>query len=192
MKLGEHSKPDLIISILPHNTTKKFPAEAQKFTKDNGLTEGFFFLDNHGNKNITLLSSKKDSFLDNGYLELMLLRAFYTLSQQNNEKSILLHSCAVIKDSFAYIFTGKSGSGKTTIANLSINKGVILHDEFVIIHKNNNLLVQGTPFHTKLPINTELSAPLKAVFFLKHGEELKICNVQHSQAFIELMKQTVP
>ncbi len=84
------------------------------------------------------------------------------------KKSILVHSCAVVKDGYAYIFTGRSGSGKTTIANLSITEGIILHDEFVIIHKDNKkLLVQGTPFHTKLPVNTELSAPLKAVFFLK-------------------------
>ncbi len=193
IKPGEHEKPDLILSILPNNTTKKFPAQVQKFSKDGGLTEGFFFLDDSGNKNIVLLSSRNDLFLDTSYLEIMLLRAFYTLSHQNDEKSILVHSCAVIKNDLVYIFTGKSGSGKTTIANLSINKGTILHDEFVVIHKNNNnFLVQGTPFHTKLPVNTELSAPLRAIFFLKHGKELKIYNANNSQAFIELMRQIVP
>ena len=190
---GEHREPDLILQIIPNNEPKEFPAEVQKFTKDGGLTKGLFFLDSSGRKNITLYLEKKNLFCNIGYLELMLLRAFYTLSWQNDDKSILIHSCAVAKDGYAYIFTGKSGSGKTTLANLSITKGTILHDEFVIIRKDNNkLLVQGTPFHTKLPVNTELSAPLKAVFFLRHGKELKIDNLNHAQAFIELMKQVVP
>lgn len=190
---GEHREPDLIIQIVPNNEPKEFPAEAQKFTKDGGLTKGLFFLDSSGRKIITLFSEKKELFCDPGYLELMLLRAFYTLSWQNGERNILIHSCAVAKDGYAYIFTGRSGSGKTTIANLSITEGTILHDEFVIIRKDSDkVLVQGTPFHSKLPVNTELSAPLKAVFFLKHGKELKIDNLNHAQAFIELMKQVVP
>ncbi len=69
VKPGEHEEPDLILSIVSNSEPKEFPPEAQRFTKDGGLTKGLFFLDSYGRKILLYFQKKKNLFWDKGYLD---------------------------------------------------------------------------------------------------------------------------
>lgn len=62
------------------------------------------------------------------------LRNACTLLVVLEDKGIVLHAVGVLKDEEVYIFIGPSGAGKTTVANLSLDK-VILSDDMVMIKK---------------------------------------------------------
>lgn len=91
-----------------------------------------------------------------------------------NDGNLPFHCSAVLKDNKAYIFTGQSGSGKTTASVLlSLDKYQILNDELNIININNSdITVHSTPFTTeaKLKVCNNLNGKLEKIYFLKKAE----------------------
>jgi len=78
------------------------------------------------------------------------LRVLYALFCVES-RSLLLHSCGVIRDERGYVFFGPSGSGKTTTTRLS-SQYTILSDDLVIIKKvADRFRVFGVPFRGELP-----------------------------------------
>jgi len=187
---GIYPDPDLSIEIVYPDSPK---TSVSNFFKDNGLTKGMLLRDSHGIRRIVLWSDIEGWYDDPTNFELSMLRAFYTLAQDSLYRSIIIHSCAILRDGFAYMFLGPSGSGKTTVASLSLNQGILLHDELIILDdESHGLSVQGTPFHTTMPVEIHRSAPLRAAFFLKHGGSLNFQPMKHTDVFMQMMKQIVP
>ncbi len=95
---------------------------------------------------------------------------------------IPFHCSAVSNGKEGYIFTGKSGSGKTTAAVLlSIGKYQILNDEFNIIlpvKNGSNYKIYSTPFTTsnKLKVCNNLSSNLDKIFFINQAKSNYIDN----------------
>lgn len=85
----------------------------------------------------------------------------------------LLHSCAVVIGSGAYIFAGPSGAGKTTIAGLFTGHkdGVLLSDETTAVTRNGSgYYGWATPFFGDFGgAGANNKAVLKAVFFLRQS-----------------------
>jgi hypothetical protein len=98
------------------------------------------------------------------------IRVLYaTLITRN--RGLLLHASGVVKNKKAYCFAGISGSGKTTIAQLSKTVGTVINDEIIAVRimPGNNVSVYGTPFWGEMrtgPAYTKKS-PLQALYFLK-------------------------
>jgi hypothetical protein len=92
-----------------------------------------------------------------------LLRACYSLIIFN-KNGFLMHGSCVICENKAYLFCGKPGAGKSTVAKLSNRK--VLSDETLIIKElNDHILVYGTPFGGELkPLNEKET--LNKIFFL--------------------------
>lgn len=90
------------------------------------------------------------------------------------------HCSAVIKEGKAYIFTGKSGSGKTTASILlSLDGYQILNDELNIIDINSsNITVYSTPFTTeaKLKVCNNLNGKLEKIYFLNKAAKNYLSN----------------
>ncbi|MDO8748943.1 MAG: hypothetical protein Q7J72_07530 [Candidatus Omnitrophota bacterium] len=90
----------------------------------------------------------------------------------------LLHSCGVIIDGGAYLFSGPSGAGKTTLARLlpQENGETILSDETTAITKNSGgYYGWATPFFGDFgSIGANNKSALKAIFFLKQARRFKL------------------
>ena len=69
----------------------------------------------------------------------------------------------------------------------------MLHDELVVVHsEDSRSFVQGTPFHSDLPIDSKSVFPLEAMFFLKRGRKVSFQPIHTKQAFIQILRQAAP
>lgn len=84
---------------------------------------------------------------------------------------LLLHASAVVAaKGRGYVFAGRSGSGKTTIARL-LDRASVLNDELCIVRrvKKQGVIVNGTPFWGEMRTGPAYPEPfrLAALYFLK-------------------------
>ena len=95
------------------------------------------------------------------------LRIVHTLLL-SREHGFLLHASSVVRNGRAYLFTGPSGAGKTTIARLAPADAVVLTDEISYVRRvGGRYMAYGTPFAGELSDSGEpVSAPIAAVFGL--------------------------
>jgi hypothetical protein len=103
-----------------------------------------------------------------------MLRLFLQLSPVKNKAADLwVHASAVVHNNQAFLFTGPSGAGKTTICNiLSGREGfTILHDDVVILSPSvDGFRAWSSPMHGQKPASRSISAPLRALFFIHQGK----------------------
>ena len=92
-----------------------------------------------------------------------------------HHKGLLLHSSSIALGKKAYIFSGKSDAGKTTISRLSGKK--VLNDEIVAvkISKTGKINVYGTPFWGEMGTGPVYNSPyeLMGIYFLNQSLQVK-------------------
>jgi len=95
------------------------------------------------------------------------LRIVHTLLL-SRARGFLLHASSVVRNGRAFLFTGPSGVGKTTIARLAPDDAVVLTDEISYVRQvGGRYMAYGTPFAGELSDSGEpVSAPVAAVFGL--------------------------
>ena len=108
--------------------------------------------------------------------------------------TFLMHASAVALEGNAYLFAGPSGAGKSTHAGLwhqaFPEKLLIINDDKPLIKmEEDRILVCGSPWCGKEGWNNNISAPLKAVFFIHQAEQNQISPLPRSQGFEALMNQ---
>ena len=89
---------------------------------------------------------------------------------------MLMHASSVVLDGRAYLFTGVSGAGKTTISRLAPDNAHLLTDEMSFIRlEDGEYFAYGTPFAGELAIpGANIRAPLAGIFLLAQGPENRI------------------
>jgi len=99
-----------------------------------------------------------------------ILRLFLQYSPAVNQVADLwVHASAVIHEDQAFLFTGPSGAGKTTICDILSGKEgfTILHDDVVILSSGvDGFRAWSSPLHGQKPASRSISAPLRAMFFI--------------------------
>jgi len=102
----------------------------------------------------------------------------------------LLHSASAICDGRAYLFSGVSGAGKTTMTRLAPSDITLLTDEISYLRPNRGgYSAFGTPFAGELARAGEnCSAPVSALFFLEQGPENRIDELPSAEAVRRLMR----
>jgi hypothetical protein len=102
----------------------------------------------------------------------------------------LLHAASAIRAGSSFIFAGPSGAGKTTMASLAPRDANLLSDEVSCIRKcDAGFIAAGTPFTGELGRSGEnISAPVKALFFLRHATENRITRLPDAEAVRMLMR----
>jgi hypothetical protein len=90
-------------------------------------------------------------------------------------QGFLLHAATVIRDGKAYIFTGRSGAGKSTVASLS-PQGSVLTDEISLLRRENGVWrAYGTPFWGEFKAaGSNSSAPVAGIFRLLQAPENRV------------------
>lgn len=96
----------------------------------------------------------------------------------------LLHSASAIRNGRAFLFSGVSEAGKTTISRLAPSDVTLLTDEISYIRKQQNTYVaHGTPFTGELAkLGENVAAPIAALYFLAKGRENRIDSLSTSEA----------
>lgn len=84
----------------------------------------------------------------------------------------LLHAATVLRDDRAYVFTGHSGAGKSTVASMS-PAGSVLTDEISLLRAvEGRWHAHGTPFWGEFRAKgANVHAPIKGVFVLVQAQE---------------------
>ena len=102
----------------------------------------------------------------------------------------LVHSSSAIRNGKAFLFSGVSGAGKTTISRLAPPDATLLTDEISYVRREDNrYLAYGTPFAGELARPGEnCSAPLSALFLLEKGLRNSIEPISPTEAIQRLMR----
>ena len=96
----------------------------------------------------------------------------------------LMHSASAIRNGRAFLFSGVSGAGKTTISRLAPPDATLLTDEISYVRKRGDgYVAYGTPFTGELAkIGENVSAPLATLYLLAKGPENRIDEVAPGEA----------
>jgi hypothetical protein len=106
---------------------------------------------------------------------------------------VLMHAASAVRGGRAYLFTGVSGAGKTTISRLAPPDATLLTDEISYIRcEEGRYFAHGTPFAGDLGKPGEnIRAPLGAIFLLQQGPENRIENVPAPEAVRGVLGNTL-
>lgn len=117
------------------------------------------------------------------------LRIVHTLIQAS-EGGFLLHGASAIRNGRAFLFSGVSGAGKTTISRLAPPDSVLLTDEISYIRRaGERYLACGTPFAGELArLGENAAAPVERLFFLAKGPENRIEPIETADALRMLLR----
>ncbi len=92
--------------------------------------------------------------------------SFVSFGMEHN--TLLLHASTVIHEGRAYLFLGKSGTGKSTHSRMWLEAfptSELLNDDhpLVRVHDDGSVIAYGSPWSGKTPCYRNLSAPLGAI-----------------------------
>ncbi|MGB6801188.1 MAG: hypothetical protein WBE31_02920, partial [Candidatus Sulfotelmatobacter sp.] len=102
----------------------------------------------------------------------------------------LVHAASAIRGGKAFLFSGVSGAGKTTISRLAPPDATLLTDEISYVRREGNgYIACGTPFAGELArVGANCSAPISAFFLLEKGLQNRIEPVGPSEAIQRLLR----
>ena len=108
--------------------------------------------------------------------------------------TFLFHGSAISVDGQCYLFTAKSGTGKSTHTRLWRQllgeRAVMVNDDKPLIRvHNNNITVFGTPYNGKHRLGNNISVPLRAVCILKRSENNCIRKISKADAYPTIIQQ---
>lgn len=102
----------------------------------------------------------------------------------------LVHAASAIRNGKAFLFSGVSGAGKTTISRLAPPDAKLLTDEISYVRREGaKYIACGTPFAGELArVGENQSAPLSTVFLLEKGLQNHVEPVNPAEAVQRLLR----
>ncbi len=122
------------------------------------------------------------------------------LQIQNRRESrhfLMMHACGVVVDGGAFLFTGASGAGKSTIARelMNMETAMVLGDDMIIlVSDQQGWKAFGSPLGGDIP-RAELKntgAPLKAIFVIRQAAKVECRPLERAQIIPSLITAVVP
>lgn len=113
--------------------------------------------------------------------------------------TILFHGSVIAVDGFGYLFTAKSGTGKSTHTRLWRenfgDKAVMVNDDKPLLRiTKDGVIAYGTPWDGKHRLSTNISVPLKGICILERAAENHIIRLdtkeQMRSAYPMIVQQT--
>ncbi|MBI4845530.1 MAG: hypothetical protein HY810_03535 [Candidatus Omnitrophica bacterium] len=105
-------------------------------------------------------------------------------------KGVLSHGCGIDYQGKGILFTGSSGKGKTTLADLFYKhtRANILNDDRIIIRDIAGVFrIYGTPWHGTGKYACPESAALSKIYFLNHAKENSVIALGEKDAASRLV-----
>ena len=109
--------------------------------------------------------------------------------------TLLLHGSTVAVDGVAYLFTARSGTGKSTHTRLWYqlfgDRAVMVNDDkpFIFITEK-GIFASGSPWSGKHGLDTNITVPLKGICLLERGTENRIENAAKEALLPMLLAQS--
>ena len=109
--------------------------------------------------------------------------------------TLLLHGSTVAVDGQAYLFTAKSGTGKSTHTRFWRetfgDRAVMVNDDKPFLRiTEDGVLAYGSPWNGKHKLGNNICVPLKAICILERGEENQIQAISGQEASMMLFQQS--
>ena len=114
----------------------------------------------------------------------------YILSQK---QGALVHAAGMTLHGKGYIFPGRSGAGKSTMARLLYGRpeSVMLSDDRIILRRHGSAVrAYGTPWPGDAGIAENRSARLDGIIFIRHGSSNRMKKLTPQEAWKMLMPVT--
>lgn len=133
-------------------------------------------------------------FYSDGYLET--LAAYRKIAERMPEyDTVLFHGSAIAVDGQAYLFTARSGTGKSTHARLWRellgDRAIMVNDDKPLIRiSDTGTIIYGTPWDGKHHLSNNIAVPLKAICILERAKENAIRPVTREEALPMPIQQT--
>jgi len=105
-------------------------------------------------------------------------------------RGVTCHACGVDDNGHGMLFVGESGAGKSTMAQLWDGRSgvTVLSDERTIVRlRDGRFYIYGTPWYGSAGLLSPMSAPLSAIFFLRHGPDNRLTKIQGGDILRRLM-----
>ncbi len=119
--------------------------------------------------------------------------ALLILNKLSQGRGIFLHASGIKDNNKGYVFCGRSGIGKTTIAKLwqENNRGTVLNDDRIIVRKlSNKFYTYGGPWHTRdNSLISNEKVQINKIFFLKKSRNDFIRKINSKEAFEKIISQ---
>lgn len=109
--------------------------------------------------------------------------------------TLLFHGSVIAVDGAAYLFTAKSGTGKSTHTRLWRemlgSRAVMVNDDKPFLQiTGSGVTAFGSPWNGKHGLGQNIAVPLKAICILERGEENRICEIPAQEAVFMLLQQS--
>ncbi len=110
------------------------------------------------------------------------------------ERGLHIHALGIIYKGRGLVFSGVSGAGKSTMAELWKKKGVkILSDDRISLRRQDGRVwAHGTPWHGDARISLPEKAPVEAIYFIVHGQENRVLPLNTGEAASRFMVRCFP
>lgn len=128
-----------------------------------------------------------------GYLET--LAVYRRIADRMTDfDTILFHGSVIAVDGVGYLFTAKSGTGKSTHTRLWRelfgSRAVMVNDDKPLIRVSaQGATVYGTPWDGKHRLSANIAVPLKALCILERARENRIQRIPAAEAYPMLLQQ---
>ena len=109
--------------------------------------------------------------------------------------ALVVHGSVVAVDGQGYLFTAKSGTGKSTHTRFWRetfgDRAVMVNDDKPFLHiTEDTVTVYGSPWSGKHGLDTNIAVPLKAICILQRGVENCIQRIEPKDALMMLLQQS--
>ena len=108
---------------------------------------------------------------------------------------VLLHGSCIAVDGHAYLFTARSGTGKSTHARLWREllgeQAVMVNDDkpLIKVNEDGTAVAYGTPWDGKHHLSSNIAVPLRAICILERSEGNRITEITKREALPMLFQQ---
>ncbi len=166
------AKPDVEIELTPEDIARE-RAQAQREAQLEGIP-----VRNH-----------KDEYLET-------LAAYRKIAQALLPyRVVLFHGSCIAVDGVGYLFTAKSGTGKSTHVGLWRQlfgaRAVMVNDDKPLLRlTDQGVMAYGTPWNGKHHLGTNIGVPLKAICILERSGENRIEPISLREAYPLLLQQS--
>ena len=108
--------------------------------------------------------------------------------------TVLFHGSVIAVNGEGFLFTAKSGTGKSTHTRLWREylgeKAVMVNDDKPLLKiTDSGVIAYGTPYNGKHRLGYNMSVPLKAICILTRGVQNSIKSISKTEAYTMLLQQ---